>query len=229
MIHFRSSSIKSLSQEMKCTIRLLDDSEISCHIQVRAARGEGAGPSAGGRARAGRENPCGGLLASQISLSPPARLGALAGAGRVRRAVAPSLACKLRARLAAPRLGARGSCLLGEANPPIPSPAPRNGSSESREGHLPVAHSSFLPSSTWRRHAQLGFTQLSWRPGSEGALSPGPAFTPCRPPADGLYSAWGRRGSFSGVREAGQTWASGFSLQGWGARCAELELPRKES
>ncbi|KAF4019464.1 hypothetical protein G4228_011132 [Cervus hanglu yarkandensis] len=33
MIHFRSSSIKSLSQEMKCTIRLLDDSEISCHIQ----------------------------------------------------------------------------------------------------------------------------------------------------------------------------------------------------
>lgn len=38
MIHFRSSSIKSLSQEMKCTIRLLDDSEISCHIQVREAR-----------------------------------------------------------------------------------------------------------------------------------------------------------------------------------------------
>lgn len=35
MIHFRSSSTKSLSQEMKCTIRLLDDSEISCHIQVR--------------------------------------------------------------------------------------------------------------------------------------------------------------------------------------------------
>lgn len=42
MIHFRSSSIKSLHQEMKCTIRLLDDSEISCHIQVRVARGEGA-------------------------------------------------------------------------------------------------------------------------------------------------------------------------------------------
>lgn len=35
MIHFRSSSIKSLNQEMKCTIRLLDDSEVSCHIQVR--------------------------------------------------------------------------------------------------------------------------------------------------------------------------------------------------
>lgn len=34
MIRFRSSSIRSLSQEMKCTIRLLDDSEISCHIQV---------------------------------------------------------------------------------------------------------------------------------------------------------------------------------------------------
>ncbi|XP_073201180.1 FERM domain-containing protein 3 isoform X4 [Lepidochelys kempii] len=33
MIRFRSSSIRSLSQEMKCTIRLLDDSEISCHIQ----------------------------------------------------------------------------------------------------------------------------------------------------------------------------------------------------
>nr|XP_025033629.1 FERM domain-containing protein 3 isoform X2 [Pelodiscus sinensis] len=33
MIRFRSSSIRSLSQEMKCPIRLLDDSEISCHIQ----------------------------------------------------------------------------------------------------------------------------------------------------------------------------------------------------
>lgn len=39
MIHFRSSSIKSLNQEMKCTIRLLDDSEVSCHIQVRWHRG----------------------------------------------------------------------------------------------------------------------------------------------------------------------------------------------
>lgn len=63
MIHFRSSSIKSLSQEMKCTIRLLDDSEISCHIQVRVVPGEGAGRGAhagvrqgglcGGRARTG--------------------------------------------------------------------------------------------------------------------------------------------------------------------------------
>lgn len=49
MIHFRSSSIKSLSQEMKCTIRLLDDSEISCHIQVLVVRGHlpGAGLEAG--------------------------------------------------------------------------------------------------------------------------------------------------------------------------------------
>ncbi|XP_019483823.1 PREDICTED: FERM domain-containing protein 3 [Hipposideros armiger] len=39
MIHFRSSSIRSLSQEMKCTIRLLDDSEISCHIQ-RETKGQ---------------------------------------------------------------------------------------------------------------------------------------------------------------------------------------------
>lgn len=39
MIHFRSSSIKSLNQEMKCTIRLLDDTEVSCHIQVRWHRG----------------------------------------------------------------------------------------------------------------------------------------------------------------------------------------------
>ncbi|XP_048656370.1 FERM domain-containing protein 3 isoform X2 [Marmota marmota marmota] len=39
MIHFRSSSIKSLNQEMKCTIRLLDDSEISCHIQ-RETKGQ---------------------------------------------------------------------------------------------------------------------------------------------------------------------------------------------
>ncbi|XP_054843229.1 FERM domain-containing protein 3 [Eublepharis macularius] len=39
MIRFRSSSIRSLSQEMKCTIRLLDDSEISCHIQ-RETKGQ---------------------------------------------------------------------------------------------------------------------------------------------------------------------------------------------
>ncbi|XP_051822375.1 FERM domain-containing protein 3 isoform X1 [Antechinus flavipes] len=39
MIRFRSSSIKSLSQEMKCTIRLLDDSEISCQIQ-RETKGQ---------------------------------------------------------------------------------------------------------------------------------------------------------------------------------------------
>lgn len=49
MIHFRSSSTKSLSQEMKCTIRLLDDSEISCHIQVREA-----GAGRGMRVRLGR-------------------------------------------------------------------------------------------------------------------------------------------------------------------------------
>lgn len=54
MIHFRSSSIKSLSQEMKCTIRLLDDSEISCHIQV-LGRGSGlhAGRRTGGPLRVG--------------------------------------------------------------------------------------------------------------------------------------------------------------------------------
>ncbi|XP_074712461.1 FERM domain-containing protein 3 isoform X1 [Strix uralensis] len=39
MIRFRSSSIRSLSPEMKCTVRLLDDSEISCHIQ-RETKGQ---------------------------------------------------------------------------------------------------------------------------------------------------------------------------------------------
>ncbi|XP_048360662.1 FERM domain-containing protein 3 isoform X1 [Sphaerodactylus townsendi] len=40
MIRFRSSSIRSLEPgEMKCTIRLLDDSEISCHIQ-RETKGQ---------------------------------------------------------------------------------------------------------------------------------------------------------------------------------------------
>ncbi|XP_056370416.1 FERM domain-containing protein 3 isoform X2 [Oenanthe melanoleuca] len=39
MIRFRSSSIRSLSAEMKCTVRLLDDSEISCHIQ-RETKGQ---------------------------------------------------------------------------------------------------------------------------------------------------------------------------------------------
>nr|XP_033783344.1 FERM domain-containing protein 3 [Geotrypetes seraphini] len=33
MIRFRSSSVRSLTLEMKCTVRLLDDSEISCQIQ----------------------------------------------------------------------------------------------------------------------------------------------------------------------------------------------------
>lgn len=194
MIHFRSSSIKSLSQDMKCTIRLLDDSEISCHIQVRAARGAGAGagPSAGGRARAGREKPCGGLLASEPDFSLPAprawepqpAQGALAAPG--------PLAWRASCAHVSLRLGwGRGAAASRERPTPRSPPPPGNGSSESREGHLPVAHSSFLPSSTWRRHAQLGFTQLSWRPGSEGALSPGARFTPCRPPTDGLYSAWG--------------------------------------
>ncbi|XP_069481982.1 FERM domain-containing protein 3 isoform X1 [Ambystoma mexicanum] len=39
MIRFRSSSIKSLNLEMKCTVRLLDDSEISCNIQ-RETKGQ---------------------------------------------------------------------------------------------------------------------------------------------------------------------------------------------
>uniref|UniRef100_A0A668AZL8 FERM domain-containing protein n=1 Tax=Myripristis murdjan TaxID=586833 RepID=A0A668AZL8_9TELE len=33
MLRFRSPSIRSLDQEVLCTIRLLDDSEISCSIQ----------------------------------------------------------------------------------------------------------------------------------------------------------------------------------------------------
>lgn len=82
MIHFRSSSIKSLSQEMKCTIRLLDDSEISCHIQVREARREGSGVclAVGSPLRVGvRGQPCGtyprALLESQISVPPPLEAG----------------------------------------------------------------------------------------------------------------------------------------------------------
>ncbi|XP_062924870.1 FERM domain-containing protein 3 isoform X4 [Mobula hypostoma] len=39
MLRFRSSSIKSLSQEIKCTIRLLDDTELPCIIQ-RDAKGQ---------------------------------------------------------------------------------------------------------------------------------------------------------------------------------------------
>lgn len=34
MLRFRSPSSRSLDQEVLCTIRLLDDSEISCSIQV---------------------------------------------------------------------------------------------------------------------------------------------------------------------------------------------------
>uniref|UniRef100_A0A8C4RHN6 FERM domain-containing protein 3 n=1 Tax=Erpetoichthys calabaricus TaxID=27687 RepID=A0A8C4RHN6_ERPCA len=39
MLRFRSSSIRSLNQEIRCTIRLLDDSEISCCIQ-RETKGQ---------------------------------------------------------------------------------------------------------------------------------------------------------------------------------------------
>lgn len=49
MIRFRSSSIRSLSAEMKCTVRLLDDSEISCHIQVPARKGAAAAGRLEGR------------------------------------------------------------------------------------------------------------------------------------------------------------------------------------
>lgn len=34
MLRFRTSSVRSLNQEIQCTVRLLDDSEISCSIQV---------------------------------------------------------------------------------------------------------------------------------------------------------------------------------------------------
>lgn len=38
MLRFRSPSSRSLDQEVLCTIRLLDDSEISCSIQVEEER-----------------------------------------------------------------------------------------------------------------------------------------------------------------------------------------------
>lgn len=38
MLRFRSPSNRSLDQEVLCTIRLLDDSEISCSIQVKKHR-----------------------------------------------------------------------------------------------------------------------------------------------------------------------------------------------
>lgn len=40
MLRLRSSSVSSLSREIHCTVRLLDDSEIACSIQVRANRGD---------------------------------------------------------------------------------------------------------------------------------------------------------------------------------------------
>lgn len=39
MLRLRSPSVSSLSREIHCTVRLLDDSEIACSIQVRASRG----------------------------------------------------------------------------------------------------------------------------------------------------------------------------------------------
>lgn len=152
MIHFRSSSIKSLSQEMKCTIRLLDDSEISCHIQVRAAPDEGAGASAGGRAPARGRNPREGLLESQISLSPPCETGSSTQGWGALSALGP-LPWRASCAHVSLRLGwGRRAAAPWKRLTPLSLTTPRNGSSESREGHLRVAHS-FFPSSTWRRHA----------------------------------------------------------------------------
>lgn len=76
MIHFRSSSIKSLSQEMKCTIRLLDDFGDLLPHPGAGARGVDYAPGMGLRGplrvgvRVEARNPPGGLLESQISLPP---------------------------------------------------------------------------------------------------------------------------------------------------------------
>lgn len=156
----------------------------------------------------GRENPCGGLLESQISLSPPCEAGsptqgwgALSAPGPL-----PSLASCAHVSL---RLGwGRGAAASWERLTPRSPPPPGNGSSESLEGHLRVAHSSFLPSSTWRRHAPSRVHSfLSWRPGSEGALSPRDPLSSLPPSFRWPLLRVGRRGSFPGVREAGQTWA----------------------
>lgn len=40
MLRLRSPSVSSLSREIHCTVRLLDDSEIACSIQVRATQGD---------------------------------------------------------------------------------------------------------------------------------------------------------------------------------------------
>lgn len=92
MIRFRSSSIRSLSPEMKCTVRLLDDSDISCHIQVPP--GTERGGSA--RVRIGSAAPgrgCvpgpGGGSAPRAAAGPPPRpaprtCGAVGVCGRSR-------------------------------------------------------------------------------------------------------------------------------------------------
>ena len=45
MLRFRSPSIRSLDQEVLCTIRLLDDSEISCSIQVEGEPHHASAPA----------------------------------------------------------------------------------------------------------------------------------------------------------------------------------------
>ena len=95
-------------------------------------RAQDWGASAGGRAPAGARNPVGGLLESHISLPPPPETGSpTQGWGHCppqapgARFAFPGplpLAYTLRSSLAAPRLGAQGSCLLGHSNPSVPYP-----------------------------------------------------------------------------------------------------------
>lgn len=139
--------------------------------------------------------------------------------GRVIRARAPSLACKLRARLAAPRLGAPGSCPLRETSPSAPYPARKWELREPRG--TPACRLFFPPFLHVEKACTSSGSLISLGlPGSEGTLSPRePLLLPAAFFPMAFTSPRGAAGKFPGS-ESG--WADlGSSLEGWGARCAD--------
>ena len=133
-------------------------------------------------------------------------MGALfpAGARRTSSEPKPLWACTPGARLSVSRLRAVDSFLLGRKTP-LPPSSPGNGSSENLEGHLHLAHSSFLLSSTWRRHALLFLFCTRAPKVLSDPMTTLPAPFPWPLLLHGVLGLEGRRlRSFLGGREVGQ-------------------------
>lgn len=166
------------------------------------------GGSAGGRELSGARNPPGSLLESQISLPSPAKAENHTQGWGIVPPQAPAARYPLpggvgrggflwlaRCVHCSPRLGwvRRAATAWGILTPRFPTLSGIR-SSESLECYLHVAHSSFLPSSTWGRHAPVWIHSfLSLAPGLRKCPQfQGPAPVPRLPSTSGLcFSAWG--------------------------------------